>query len=136
MKCTSRQIRSSARRAVFSLFFLFSFVHATPAACLVVEGDQISAGDLAKLDPAFGAVHPLETISYAPAPGQQRVVSKAEWLSWAAAKGVASTWNAQTACIERATTNLDRATVQAAMSQAFSNASSMPEIQVLDVCSC
>lgn len=139
MKCTSKRTRLSAKRALFSLFvscFLTS-VHAhASGACLLVDGDQISAGDLARLDPAFGTVHPLETISYAPVPGQQRVISKAEWLSWAAAKRVASSWSAETVCIERATATLDRTTLLAAMSQAFVNQSPAPQIQVVDVCSC
>jgi flagella basal body P-ring formation protein FlgA len=139
MKCINKPTRLLAKSAVFPLF-LFWFVTsahaAASAACLVVEGDQISAGDLAKIDPAFGAVHPLETISYAPAPGQQRAISKAEWLSWAAAKKVGSSWSAETVCIERAAATLDRTTVQAAMSQAFGNESSGPQIQVVDVCTC
>lgn len=51
---------------------------AIAAACLPVNGDRITAGDIAEAVPAFAALQPAKVISYAPLPGHTRVFPTAE----------------------------------------------------------
>jgi flagella basal body P-ring formation protein FlgA len=76
------------------------FVAATTA-CHAVNGDRITAGDLAAVFPAFATVAPEKVIGYAPEPGDHRLLEPAELLRIAAANGV-ELRNTTSTCFERA----------------------------------
>ena len=74
---------------------------AAASACQAVNGDRITAGDLASVFPAFATVAAEKVIGYAPEPGDHRIFEPAELLRIAGANGV-ELRNVTSACFERA----------------------------------
>jgi len=93
------------------------------AACLPVEGDRITMGDLAAAVPAFLGLSPTEPIGFAPAPGAQRRYSPGELDRLAARKGVAI--EAEPLCFERQMETLTQERVTAALRESLPERSQM-----------
>jgi hypothetical protein len=58
------------------------------AACQVIDGDRIHAGDIAVLVPAFAALDPAAEIGLAPLPGIKRVFHLGDLLQLARSRGI------------------------------------------------
>lgn len=95
--------------------------------CIAVEGDRILAGDLAKADPAFGAVAPDTPIAYAPAPGVKRVLRRSELGRLAANHALRASPN-HDICVERSMLPLEQARVTEAMKRSLSRPDAVIEI--------
>jgi flagella basal body P-ring formation protein FlgA len=119
-------------RCLFVLPFLSSLLGA--ATCVAVEGSEILAKDVAKIDPAFAAVNPDLPFSYAPVIGAQRIITPAELAHWALKAGI-ETKLADPACFERLAHNLSAADVRAAIERAFLE-SNIVQIEILEICKC
>jgi flagella basal body P-ring formation protein FlgA len=87
---------------------------AASAACVPVEGDRITARDLASGNAAFSAVPPDSAIGYAPTPGARRIFSIGELNRLAKAHHLAAATPAEI-CFERPTEALNPDTLRAAM---------------------
>ena len=72
-----------------------------PSTCIVVDGEYVSAKNMAPSYPVFQTLSAETTLSYAPAPGNRRVVSAIEISSWAQSHGLTANV-AEAACLERA----------------------------------
>ncbi len=79
---------------------------AAGSGCGTVNGDHITAADLAAVSPVFAAISPEKVIGYAPEPGDHRVIEPAELLRIAAANGIEA-HNLSSVCFERALMPLD-----------------------------
>ncbi len=104
------------------------------ASCVAIDGSQIMARDVAQADPAFASVSPDFPFSYAPAIGQQRIISVSEISAWAAKAGVQTTISAP-ACFERPAHKLDAEEIAGAIRQAFPKNKTV-QIDVIEVCKC
>ena len=82
-------------------------------ACLPVEGDRITLGDLSAAIPAFLALNPKEPIGFAPAPGAIRRFLPGELDRLAARNGIVM--QSGPVCFEREMETLTRDRVTAAM---------------------
>jgi flagella basal body P-ring formation protein FlgA len=99
------------------------------AACVAVPAgsDKITAGDLAAVEDAFGAIEGTQFVGWAPAPGMRRTFSPSELIRLAARLG-ARVAPERPVCVERRTAPLDAAGLRAALQ------AQLPEgtIQLLD----
>lgn len=95
--------RSHMLRYIFLSFVLASSLGASAAFsdCIVIDGPNIEARNLASIYPAFLALDGNTMLSYAPAPGSRRTVSAPEISSWARSRGLV-TGARDGACFERA----------------------------------
>jgi hypothetical protein len=84
------------------------------AGCVPVEGDKITARDLAEAVPAFSILSGDTVVGLAPAPGARRIFRAAELRRLAAKHGLTLEAAGET-CAERPMVELDRARVLAAM---------------------
>ena len=73
----------TASRLMLFLVVLIPLVLAGQTPELVVESDQITAGDLAEVMPEWGSIEPSTVLAYAPRPGIQRRLRPDELLRWA-----------------------------------------------------
>src|SRR5258706_14450284 len=92
-------------------------------ACLPVDGDRITMGDLAAAIPAFLGIDGQEPIGFAPAPGAQRRFLPGELERLAARKGIAI--EAGPVCFEREMETLTKDRVIAALREALPEGSQM-----------
>ena len=92
-------------------------------ACLPVEADRITMGDLAAAVPAFLGLNAQEPVGFAPAPGAQRRFLPAELDRLAARKGVAI--QAGPVCFERKMETLTKDRVMAALRESLPEGSHM-----------
>lgn len=83
---------------------------AAASACHAVNGERITAADLAAVVPAFAAIAPEKVIGYAPEPGDHRILEPADLLRIAAANGV-EVRNVISVCFERALMSLDESKI-------------------------
>lgn len=100
------------RRVVLAAVFLAAGAPAEE--CLVVEGERIRAGELARLRPLFAALDPAVELGYAPAPGLRRVLAPAELARLARRHGLIEV-SAEAVCIERAAERLTEEDLAEAM---------------------
>jgi flagella basal body P-ring formation protein FlgA len=119
-------------RYLFVLSALSNLLSA--ATCVAVEGSEIVAKDVAKVDPAFGTLNPDLPFSYAPVIGARRIISVAEMAHWAAKAGI-EIKTVSPACFERPAHSLSAADIRAAIQRAFPK-SNIIQIDVLEVCKC
>jgi flagella basal body P-ring formation protein FlgA len=119
-------------RLLFVLPALSSLLSA--ATCIAVEGREIVAKDVAKVDPAFAAVNPDLPFSYAPRIGAQRIIPVSDLAHWGARAGVETT-STSSACFERPAHNLSVAEIRTAVQRVFPE-SDIVQIDVLEVCKC
>lgn len=84
------------------------------AACLVVQGDRVTAGDLASSLPAFGTLAASTPVAYAPQPAVTRTLTIAE-LRRLAARLQISAGGLHEVCLERATRRLTTEEIAAAL---------------------
>ena len=102
-----------------------------PSTCIVVDGQNILARNLAAIYPAFFALEGDTTVSYAPAPGGRRTVAAAEISGWARSRGL--TMQAQEgACFERAGFARTAKDYQEAIRTELRPSKATAEIEVLD----
>jgi flagella basal body P-ring formation protein FlgA len=103
---------------------------AAVAGCVPVEGDRVTARDLAQADPAFSALAADTVFSLSPAPGVRRVFQAADLKRLAASHGL-SLEAAAEVCVERPMVALDRERLLEAMRAALAR----PEarIELVDV---
>jgi len=92
-------------------------------ACLPVEGDRITFGDLAAAIPAFLGLNQKEAVGFAPAPGATRRFSPGELDRLAARKGIAM--QSEAICFEREMETLTRDRVIAALRESLPEGSEM-----------
>jgi flagella basal body P-ring formation protein FlgA len=85
------------------------------AACVVVSGGNITAGDLAKAIPAFTPQDPAASIGYAPSPGLRRAFHPAEVQRVLAQFNSTATTPLSDICFERQTAPLSNDAVAQAM---------------------
>lgn len=104
------------------------------ASCITVEGNEIVAKDVAKVDPAFAALNPELPFSYAPVIGAQRIIPASDLARWATRAGI-ETASTSPACFERPAHNLSAAEVRTAIERVFPE-SNIIRIDVLEVCKC
>jgi flagella basal body P-ring formation protein FlgA len=90
------------------------------ASCNVVEGDRVTAADLAKVLPAFAEIAPETVAGYSPEPGAHRLFEPAELTRFAEANGVEYRGLA-TVCFERAMTELEPSGILAAIRESLSS---------------
>ena len=84
------------------------------SACLPVEGDRITAADLARADQAFAALPGETPLGFAPAPGARRVLQPAELARMAVRNGL-TPGEQHAVCFERLAIPLSSEAVLAAM---------------------
>lgn len=82
--------------------------------CVVVGGERIRAGDLARLRPLFRALEAELELGYAPAPGLRRVLTPAELARLARRHGLIDA-SLEPVCIERAVERLTEESLIEAM---------------------
>lgn len=102
---------------------------AAASACQAVNGERITAGDLAAVSPAFAAIAPGKVIGYTPEPGDHRVLEPADLLRIAAANHI-EVHNVTSVCFERALMPLDAANIAAAVRTSLNRSDA--EIEVLE----
>lgn len=100
------------RRVVLAAVFVAAWAPAEE--CLVVEGERIRAGELARLRPLFAALDPALEVGYAPAPGLRRVLAPAELARLARRHGLIEA-SVDAVCVERAVVRLAEADLVEAM---------------------
>jgi flagella basal body P-ring formation protein FlgA len=103
-------------------------------ACLSINSERISAGDLARADAAFLALDPLTDLGFAPAPGTRRIFTRAESMRLGRRSGVELAPLLDGLCVERAMQTLSPERVRSAMAQQLGIAESAVEIVALVSC--
>ena len=98
--------------------------------CVAVEGDRITAGDLARAVPAFSSVAADAEIGYAPLPGVRRYFHTPELRRLALRYNVVLPDDAE-ACVEHAMETLQPERVVAAMRKALDDPEAQIEIMEL-----
>jgi flagella basal body P-ring formation protein FlgA len=98
-----------------------------PQACVEVEGDQITAGDLARAVPAFSSVPADTELGYAPLPGVRRYFHTPELRHLALRHNVTLPDEAEV-CVEHAMETLQPERVVAAMRQSLEDPEARIEI--------
>jgi flagella basal body P-ring formation protein FlgA len=93
-------------------------VAAVVAACATVEGDRITAGDLARVAPEFRVIAAQTELAHSPLPGVRRIFAAAELLRLAERAGITLDAPAEV-CVERAAMSLDAALVSPVMQAAL-----------------
>lgn len=111
-----------------TLVLLVAALAAQAGDCLKVDGDRITAGDLATAIPAFGAVSAETPIAPAPLPGVKRIADPRELLRWAG--GANSGALPSGVCIERRSRQLAKEDVRGVLAQALGGAT---KIEVREV---
>lgn len=119
-------------RVFFALLVIASSVQ---AGCVGIQGREIVAGDLAKLNGAFSKLDPEIAFSYAPAAGAQRSVAGSEIDRWAAAHGLEGMHNPDV-CFERVTHPLMADDVSHAIAELLGTNYEDLRIEVIEVCRC
>ncbi len=104
--------------AALLLLFLLAAEVAPAPACHPVEGERLTARDLAAADPALASLPEAAELGYAPAPGVRRVVRAAELSRLAVRFGLPGE-GLSDLCFERVARLLDRAELLAAMQAAL-----------------
>lgn len=100
--------------------------------CHRVEGDRITAADLAAVLPVFAAVAPDTVVGYAPQPGSYRNIEPAELSRFAAAHGVIF-HGIETLCFEPALIELAPDEIQASIQTSLNAASiSGAEVEIIE----
>jgi flagella basal body P-ring formation protein FlgA len=97
---------------------MMAFVLAAAMGCLEVATDRITAGELARAEPAFAALAPETALGYAPAPGARRVLGPSELARWATRYGLAL-GAARSICVVRAAQRLERRRLWEALQSAL-----------------
>lgn len=119
-------------RALLSLLVIAGSVQ---AACIGVEGREILAGDLVKLEGAFSKLDPAIVFSYAPTAGAQREVAGSEIDKWAAAHGLGGMHNPDV-CFARVTHSLTPDDISHAVAEFLGTKYEDLRIEVVEVCRC
>jgi flagella basal body P-ring formation protein FlgA len=91
---------------------------AVSAPCHAIEGERITAADLAAALPAFAAVAPEAVIGYAPQPGAYRNIEPAELTRFAAAHGL-DYHGIETVCFEPAVAEPDPSQIEASIRESL-----------------
>lgn len=86
--------------------------------CWAVEGESLTAADLAPAWPAWAQLAPNSIVGRAPVPGAQRVLERAELASLAARFGLAPATVPERVCFARKAAALDEAALRAALAAA------------------
>lgn len=102
--------------------------------CVTIDGAQITARDIAQVDPAFASLAPDLPLSYAPGIGEQRIMTASEIAAWAAKAGVQTNVSASI-CFERPAHKLSAEEISQAIREAFPN-KKKTQIEVMEVCKC
>ena len=105
------------------------------ASCIAIEGGQLFARDLAKADRAFATLDPSLVFSFAPVPGNQRVVSASDLEKWASDHGLQIA-HAASVCFERVARIPDIREVADALRRAIGPDFEDLQLEVIDVCQC
>ncbi len=119
-------------RVILPLLVVASSVH---AACIGIQGREIVAGDLAKLNEAFSKLDAGMAFSYAPPAGAQRNVAGSEIDRWAAGHGLEGMHNPDV-CFERITHPLTLDEVAHAVAGLLGTNYQDLRIEVIEVCRC
>jgi hypothetical protein len=98
--------------------------------CVAIEGDRITAADLAKAVPAFSSLPPSEEIGYSPIPGVRRYFYYPELHRLALQFNIDLPAQSQ-ACIERVMEKLQPERVVDAMRKALGDPEA--QIEILDL---
>jgi flagellar basal body P-ring formation protein FlgA len=91
---------------------------AVSAPCHAIDGERITAADLAAALPEFAAVAPEAVIGYAPQPGAYRNIEPAELTRFAAAHGL-EYHGIETVCFEPAVAELVPAQIEASIRESL-----------------
>jgi flagella basal body P-ring formation protein FlgA len=91
------------------------------ASCHPVEGDRITAADLAAVLPAFAVIAPETVAGYAPVPGAHRNFEPAELTRFAAANGL-EYHGLATICFEPALIELDPTRIETSIRESLNAA--------------
>lgn len=102
---------------------------AAPDGCRAVEGNFITARDLAAAEPAFAAAPATAVFAFAPRPGVRRVAEPAELARFARAHGIEGTF--EPVCFQRASSPPDPEAVAAAMRASL--AAPQARIEILEI---
>jgi len=86
--------------------------------CHAVEGDRITAADLAAVLPAFAAIAPEEIVGYAPQPGANRTLEPVELTRFAAAHGL-EFHGIETVCFEPALAEVEPSRIEASIRESL-----------------
>lgn len=100
--------------ALAGVWFGVSRAAAQSATCHVVQGDRITAADVAAVAPAFAAIPPETIFGYAPQPGAYRNVEPAELARFAAAHGI-QFHGIDRVCFEPAVSELEPSAIEEAI---------------------
>lgn len=114
---------------------LLVFACSIQAACTAIQGREILAGDLAKIDTAFSKLNPAIAFSYAPAAGTQRIVTGSEIDKWAAMEGLEGVHSPEM-CFERVAHAANRDDILHAIAELFGSGYEDLRIEVVEVCPC
>jgi flagella basal body P-ring formation protein FlgA len=101
---------------LFPLLAVASPVVSAP--CHAIDGERITAADLARVLPEFLAVAPEAVIGYAPQPGALRNIEPAELTRFAAAHGL-EYHGIETVCFQPALTELDPPRIEASIRESL-----------------
>lgn len=114
-------IRLAALRAMLFAMLFTMWTASSEAAtvqCHAVEGDRITAADLAAVLPAFAAIAPDTPIGYAPQPGAYRNMEPAELTRLAAANGF-EFHGIEAVCFEPALVELRASRIEASIRESL-----------------
>jgi len=106
-----------------AIWMAAGFAVSTPTVmttCHAVDGDRITAADLASVWPAFAAIAPEAVIGYSPQPGAIRNFEPAELTRFAAAHGL-EFHGIETACFELALAELEPNRIQASIRESLNS---------------
>jgi flagella basal body P-ring formation protein FlgA len=109
-------------------FALLLAVAPTPQSCVAVDGDRITAGDLARAVPAFSSIPADTELGYAPMPGVRRYFHAPELRRLAVRYNVALPSDTEEACMEHAMERLEPQRVVAAMRKALDDPEARIEV--------
>jgi flagella basal body P-ring formation protein FlgA len=104
------------------------------ASCVVVEGDAITAKDVATVVPAFNSLSRSTKLSYAPPVSETRTVPGGEIERWAAENGLTDA-RSPAICFERRSGKLSEEAVAAAIRNLFPGIQ-LTGVEVLQICQC
>jgi flagella basal body P-ring formation protein FlgA len=91
---------------------------AVSAPCHGIDGERITAADLARVLPEFAAVAPGAVVGYAPQPGASRNIEPAELTRFAAAHGL-EFHGIETVCFEPALAELEPSRIEASIRESL-----------------
>ena len=117
---------------VIQLAFLAVASAAGTSTCHPIDGDRITAGDLASVLPAFAAVAPDALVGYAAQPGAYRNIEPAELTRFAASHGL-EFHGIETVCFEPAVAELEPSRIEASIRESLNSvAISSAEVEIIE----